>query len=191
MNALAPDDDYLSPGELRAAVDEFQGADWIRLRKIASIHAMKCKAEWQEILDEAMCRALDGTRKCRKNLSIIVFFDGAMRSIVSSWNKEAKTEPTEKAMPLLIETEEGRELTVDPPDSSTPDLELEVQEKLTELEELFEDDDEATMVLMGQQDNLSPSEIQELTGLNQTQYATVLRQLRRRCEKLQFGNVTS
>ena len=185
MNDLDSESNTLNPDEFRLKVDSLQDADWIRLRKIASIHAAKCNADWEDILNEALVRALDGRRKCKKDLSVIVFLDGAMRSIVNSWNKASKTTPTANAAQLYTDTDEGQELTIDhPPDNSTPDMIMEAQEMLDKFEALFEGDDEALMVLMGQQDDLPPDEIQELTGLDKTQYATVLRRIRRRFEKL-------
>jgi len=190
LNILDASCETLNPDETRVAIESLRDPDWLKLRKIASIHASRCKANWEDILNEAFCRALEDRRKCKKNLNIIVFLDGTMRSIANYRNKASKSDPLEHVIPIFKETDEGLVITVDLPDNCTPDNELEAQQTLESFEELFDGDDEATMVLMGHQDNLPPNEIQELAGLNKTQYATVLRRIRRRFEKLATEGAT-
>ena len=51
------------------------------------------------------------------------------------------------------------------------------------LEELFADDDEAQLILMGEMDELTAEEIREIGEIDATTYASARRRMRRRIDK--------
>jgi DNA-directed RNA polymerase specialized sigma24 family protein len=69
-------------------------------------------------------------------------------------------------------------------DLDTPLEILLAKETLQKFDDLFRNDENAQMVLMGKLDNLSAAEIQEVAGLSAVEYASLLRSIRRRYDKL-------
>lgn len=70
------------------------------------------------------------------------------------------------------------------PDMDTPDEILIAKQTLEKIDQSFNSDEKAQMVFMGQIDGLSPQGIQEVAGLGPVEYASTLRAIRRRIDKL-------
>lgn len=84
---------HFSKEEIADALHALPEAGWIRLRKIASAVARLYRLEWEELLQEAYVRALDGSRNCPRDVDIFKFFGDAMRSIASDTVKAARRHP--------------------------------------------------------------------------------------------------
>ena len=174
-----------TPDEIKEQLEKLSQADWFRLEKTADYLVWGLAITSDDLLNEIFCRTLEGARKCPHNVPIVVFLIGAMRSAVSSYLDKRKHDPLEQAIHSdSIDQEdsmlfEGNQFSLD-----TPDEIILAQQTLDRINELFKGDDNAQMVLMGQMDGYSPEEIQSLTGLNPTEYASTLRSIRRKHEKL-------
>ena len=188
MLANEPAKGTLSVGEVQAAIEALGDADWLRLRKAAAIYANRCnpRLDSDELLDEAFSRTLLNDRKCPEGLSMVVFLGGVMKSIVS------KGELRRNKKDALSHIDSSHCLTDDEmsfaiPTACSPAEELIAIETFEQALTLFENDEEASMVIMSKQDNMAPHEIQELMGINQTQYNTILRRISRKYSKLIQG----
>jgi DNA-directed RNA polymerase specialized sigma24 family protein len=175
----------LSMDELRLAIESFGEADWIRLNKIAKILANGRQITWEDLLQEAICRALSAVRRCPRDVAPTVFLGNAMRSIASASDKERPHDPLQIAESIHA-NDEGDEphpvMEIEDPKGSPEDFAI-AREALEEIDVLFANDEAAQLVIMGRIDGLSPEEIQEVAGLDRTGYATVLRRIRRHIEK--------
>jgi hypothetical protein len=96
----------LSGDELRLAIESFGDADWIRLNKIAQILAYGRQVTWQDLLQEAMCRALSGVRRCPRDVAPAVFLGNAMWSIASASDKERRHDPLQLAESIHVGEED-------------------------------------------------------------------------------------
>ncbi|MFZ2161892.1 MAG: sigma-70 family RNA polymerase sigma factor [Sideroxyarcus sp.] len=170
------------------SVDEFKGtlgslseAQRIRLGRSAEILCLGLGIEGQDLLHLAFCRALEGKRRCPRSLPIEVFIYGAMQSLVSAYIKMRKHDP----LHLTVQAaEEDDPIDIDDlrPSIDTPEEILLAKQTLDAIDKALQGDE--SMVVMAQLDGYSPQQIQETVGLNSTQYATALRAIRRKVDKL-------
>jgi DNA-directed RNA polymerase specialized sigma24 family protein len=83
--------------ELGAAVEKLSAADLLRLRSaaralVAGMGEKRRGETWEDLLQEAVVRSLAGSRKWPTEVDVKTFLIGTMRSIVSSWVKQAPAE---------------------------------------------------------------------------------------------------
>lgn len=175
----------LSTADLRAAFEAFGKVEIHRLKKAARFLGWRCRTDGDELLGEAVERALDGRRKCKKELDPLVFLVGAMKSIASEINKRRKQSPVQLGMA------ESSSPTQDLlPDDTSPENAIALKENqdhavrmVAKLEALFADDDKAQIILMGKMDELTVEEIREIGGMNMTTYASACRRMRRKIDR--------
>ena len=156
----------LSRAEATTAVRSLSAADKTALMKIARLYARKTPYDHEDLLQEALCRVLAGTRAWPRQVAALPFLWGVVRSIAWEW----KSEPIERA-----------------PEAADPDGEerraiagLDVAKILA----LFDDDPLAQAIVRGMMDGARGLELQELSGLDKTDYETKRTKIRRRIEKL-------
>ncbi|WP_421933939.1 hypothetical protein [Phenylobacterium sp.] len=138
--------------------------------------------EINDLINEAVLRALDGNRRCPRKTAPVIFLANAMRSIVSAERASVALHP--RTQSLSATGTEGP-FNVRSLDRNPEEMRLardEFVERLQALDTLFADDEEAQMIIMADIDGLDADAIRELTGLNSTQYATARRRIRRRIE---------
>ena len=172
----------LSTDEVREAITALTTADLIRLKRVGALYAVGVGVEGPEVLNEAVRRALDGTRNCPRDVPMPVFLVNVMRSMASSERTKAKEEPIMESMsstldagPAVLELPSERR--------NVEEMRLareDAEGRLRALEELFLDDDDAQLVLMGHIDEMSADEIRALGGWDEQAYATIRRRIRRK-----------
>lgn len=174
-----------TPNEIKDALEKLSQADWIRLERSADYLAWGLAITGDDLLNEIFCRTLEGKRKCPLDLPVVVFLIGAMRSEVSSYldkrNRDVlgqglDTDGSDQQDSMLFASKHY--------DLDSPEEILMAQQTLNRINALFHDDDNAQMVLMGQMDGLSPGEIRAITGLSPVEYASTLKSIRRKQDKL-------
>lgn len=174
----------LSREELEEAIYAFSDADWMRLRKAAQLYAVY-PVESEELVQEALCRALAGTRKCPKEVSVVRFVAEAIRSI--AYDELQKVEYQRDEVSVHDETIEN-------PDAITPqESRLTAEERIISNEqthgtenrllELFDGDEEAQLIVLGMLTETEGAELRELTGLDQTGFNSKRRYVRRKINK--------
>jgi DNA-directed RNA polymerase specialized sigma24 family protein len=156
----------LSPAEAEAAIRALTAADKIALMKIARLYAKKTPYDHEDLLQEAMCRVLSGVRAWPRDVEAVPFLWGVVRSIAWEWKKE---------LPEM------------PPDGGDPDGEerraiagLDVAKIIT----AFADDPAAQIIVRGMMEGARGQELQDLSGLDKTDYESKRTKIRRRIEKL-------
>ncbi|PKP68477.1 MAG: hypothetical protein CVT82_15170 [Alphaproteobacteria bacterium HGW-Alphaproteobacteria-4] len=157
--------------------------DHARLRKVA-MYCATGDLSADDLLQEAFCRALAGTRRCPRKVDVVRFLAEAIRSLAHGEREKLAALPkTERIDPNPVTGP-----AVDPP-SDRPDAEerLLIEEKnrkiLGGILGIFEDDPVATLIIEGIMDELSVDDMLELTGISKTAYDTKRKLIRRRVDK--------
>ncbi|MFM0258074.1 hypothetical protein [Paraburkholderia sediminicola] len=176
-----------STDELKSAVDTFSAGDWIKLGKAADALCWGLATEGKDLLQEALTRALAGKRRCPRSVPVMVFLINAMRSHQDAILRARGRDVLAQAITVDPDDEAHASLLDQQQDKATPDEILLANQTVAAIDEMFSDHEMAQMVMMGQADGLTPHEIQTITGLGPVQYASVLRLIRRRLDKLNIG----
>jgi RNA polymerase sigma-70 factor (ECF subfamily) len=156
--------------------------DLLRLKSIARIHARGLPPEvsWSDLLQEALARVLNGSRRVPDDVPIEVFLSGVMRSIRTEyWRRQRRDGRHWRA---------GQESDDDPatpgesePADAAPDPEraLLALQQLEAIATLFADDPVALQIIVGLGDGLSADEIRSACGLTKTEYDSARKRMRR------------
>jgi len=176
-------DDVLSIGEFRERIDLLTDADWMKLGRSAEYLGWGLAVEGKDILNIAICKALEGKRKCPSDTSTVVFICGVMQSLVSAYLKKRKRDPLAQSVELVKDGEVLEEIDLKS-NKDTPEEILIAKQTLKKIEYLLSGNETLEIVFMAQQEGYSPHEIQEITGLSEVQYASTLRNIRRKLNKL-------
>lgn len=171
----------VSTNEIVDALNRLSEADIRRLGMSARIRTIAHnELDWQDLLNDAIDRLLNGSRKWPQDVDLVTFLRETMRSIISDYRRGRRKRP------ILLETElqsgDGRAYDVveNTPDlSCNPERQASAAEILAKIEAVFKDDPEAMFVIAGKASGKSPTEIQEEADMNPTQYATTQRRIRR------------
>jgi RNA polymerase sigma-70 factor (ECF subfamily) len=159
--------------DIRRALAALSEPDLLRLQAIARL---RCRGlpglDWQELLHEAVLRALDGSRPWPPRVPLVAFLAGIMRSLRSDhWRRHRAG-----TAPLPAQAAEA----IDPP-SEAPDPEriVAAAQALAAIDRLFADDPAALAVILGLSQGLSAKEIRHRTGLSETEYESTRKRMRR------------
>ena len=178
--------DILTPSEMKSELNNFSEANWIRLGKISNALCWGLAIQGDDLLNEILCRTLEGKRNCPADVPVLVFLWRAMESHVSAYLKKRNHDALEQAIMTSEDDSENSNIVFDfQPSMDTPDEILLAKQTLEKIDQAFSGDEKAQMVLMGQIDGLSPHDIQELAGLSPVEYASTLRSIRRKLDKLE------
>ena len=176
---LPPSDD------VAAALCALTDADLLRLRALARLRARALPpggVGWPDLLQEAVLRALDGSRRWPPGVPLIAFMGGIMRSLCADHWRQCRREGTalSAAAGLMANTlEEVAESTPDHSPGSDPERSYASTQALASLDRLFADDSVALRVLAGLADDLPAAEIRLHYGLSEVEYDTARRRIRR------------
>ncbi len=184
--------DTLTVDELRASISSLTQADQIRLAKTARILCGGSGYALNDLVNEAAERALRGSRKCPRSVSVVTFLANAMKSIVSAEREAAESRP--KLISMSATGTEGLVLDVRDGSRNPEEVMLAVEDyeaRLKALDRMFSDDEEAQIVIMADIDGLSGEAIRDMQGWNERELATVRRRIRRRIEQAQHQGVLS
>jgi DNA-directed RNA polymerase specialized sigma24 family protein len=171
-----------SPEEIRAAIEAFTDVEWTRVRRAAEYWAYARRVEVDDLMQDALERALDGSRHCPTHVSVTAFLSGAMRSISSGERKERAGRRE-----VHLVAEDGR-LIFDPPDDrQTPAEAAESRQETARIKQtlldLFDGDLAAQTILEGDMDEMEGEELRGLTDLDVKGFASKRRLIRRRIDK--------
>ena len=174
-----------SIAEVVAALDALTPEDLLRLRQLAKLRSSALVVmDWEDLLNEAIQRALEGVRQWPRLVPFMAFMVQTMRSIASEERRERQANLTVSEVDLVSSDSSTLaldQLTVNEVD---PAREIEAREFLSNIESMFASDEDALAVLRGFALGLTPNEIRESNGLTATQYATTQRRIRRALARL-------
>ena len=172
--------------EIAEALRCLSDADMRRLERIARIRVIGLNAvDWQDLLNEAIVRLLDGSRRWPSEVPLVVFLRETMRSIASEYWRRLK-EPV-----VVSESEANTDRTTsdgvvgNAADWTTqPERRASADEILNQIVRGFAEDTDALHVIEGMASGKSPIAIQEAACMNPTQYASTQRRIRRRLSRM-------
>jgi DNA-directed RNA polymerase specialized sigma24 family protein len=175
----------LSRGELDSALLALTPDELLRLRAVSLRYAIPNVIEAADLFQESVARALDGSRRCPADISVVKFLAEAMRSIADGERDKLKNRYT--TMPLRSDYDHEGEV-LDPPDPSPGVEETVINEESVAITydkvlSLFQKGTPERDMVEGIMEGLSAEELRELLDLNKTAYNSMRRLVRRRINK--------
>ena len=171
--------DELSPDEVKAALNALTPPDIARLSEAAGFLCLINGLDQpDELIQEALTRALAGQRKCRRNLAFVPFLYGSMRSIAHAAAKAARRSLIDPFADLE-DAEEAEELRADAIDLVDPERLASGRDSLQKLNELFKDDEEVLIVMESMASGLKGEELRKSLGLSKTEHDTIRKRMHR------------
>lgn len=181
--------ELLSVTDLRAAFQSFAAADSLRLEKAGRYLGWKCRTDGGELLGEAVMRALNGDRRCPRQLPAVQFLIGVMKSLASEIIEKRKSDqlanPTNEnpLSPSGLLTCFATELPGPEELLLAKEEEEYMKAVVADIEALFVNDEQAQQVLMGEMIGMSAEEIRKHGSMDRSTYNTARRRIRRRIDK--------
>jgi hypothetical protein len=170
----------LNTGELREAVISLGKIDLIRLRRAGRLYAFGLDCEADDLLGDAITLALSGSRACPREMAVVPFLVGIMRSRASAIRASAER----KGIQVPLDDSRGERAVHDELTEATPHDLLErcdnYEARVNALEMLFAGDPDAQKVLEADLRELGKAEIMARLDIGSVQYATIRRRMRRR-----------
>ena len=192
------------PDEIRVAIEALTSADWARLRNYAAnrIRILGPKADGrsrEDLLQITLELLLDDTRRWdRTKVGFVPFMIRAMKSVSSNWARGYKPEET---LSLVLDAEKTNEdgetfrpIEYVEDENPNPEQRLVDEEQLQAdarrlkmIDELFEGDEGAQMVIEAWLDGYDPPGVRTLWELSQNDYDTIVRRIRRTIDRSGLG----
>lgn len=175
----------LSVAEITDGINNLSDADLMRIKRASQYLSYGGSRVPEELRQEAVKRAVDGTRKCPRHVGIAKFICRAMESIASSDRKAASRK---RMSPVTSEHNSGSASIPECHDPRlTPEDQILTQEAADEIRAallpLFQGDLVAQALVNGMIKGMEGLELREFVGLNEKAFATKRRLVRRRIDK--------
>lgn len=168
--------EHLSTSEIRTKLENLTEPDILRLGATGERYAWQCPMDGNDLLNEAITRALSGERKCGRDTPFIAFLVMAMKSIAFDERRKVNLIPIEEP---IDEDPAHDPLFSVASKEQTPLNAVETESEVDALYKVFRNDENVTMLLMGLHDGLSPEEICKLENWSIKTYNTIRKRLRR------------
>ena len=192
--------EFHNPEEFAAAMAALTCIEKIRLRKAQQIFARPPLAEGSDLLHELYARVFEGTRHWRVGEDVLGFAIGAMRSLADEANQKGRREqvtaspgtrqagePSVADLGLAnragVVDDVHRPITPEDNLMAADERRLIAAYRKTALEALA-DDETAQLLLEGMLEGIKGQALQELTGLDDTAFASKQKLVKRRLERL-------
>ncbi len=171
--------------DVAAALGLLSNAELMRLNALARLwtRGMPDTLSWADVLQEAIARALDGSRKWPPGVSILAFLSGVMRSICNDhWRHEVRESR------VLVRGADAADAPAGEVGAASPDPERVVAaaQALSDIHDLFAGDYAALKIITGLADGLTAAEICETYGLSEREYDTTRKRMRRALLRADF-----
>lgn len=172
--------DVATTKEVAEALRALSPADTARLELIAKLRARYAPGlDWRDLLNEALAKALDGTRRWPRRLSFMLFLRETMRSEASEYVRRHVARPVVNASDLMGEGDEPSPVELAASEAPDPERCAIARDEVARIAALFADDPPALAVITGLALGLSPEEVQQGASLSPTQYASAQKRIRR------------
>lgn len=173
----------LRPPSVAAALAALSDADLLRLKRFAELRSLRLPLlNWSDLLNEAIARALDGSRVWPADIDFMVFMLQSIRSLASEqWRRIERTPVIREAdLPPSDPTSTER-ATLDEVGRHelTPEREVLAERAVGDVMRIFHTDAQATAILEGLAEGESPADIQRRARMTPIQYASAQRRIRR------------
>ena len=171
--------DAFSPAEVKAALNALTAVDIARLNQAAEFFCVINGFDQpNDLLQEALTRALAGQRRCRRDLALVPFLYGSMRSIA---NAAAKASRRSRIDPFADpeDSDEEAELGAHAVELVDPERLAAARDALQKLNELFKDDEEILIFIEAMASGLKGRELRQSLGLSKTDHDTIRKRMHR------------
>ena len=164
--------------DVAAALAALSNAELLRLNALARLwtRGLPETLSWADVLQEAIARALDGSRRWPPGVPILAFLSGVMRSICDDhWRH------TVREARVIIRSGHAADTGVEEASAGHPDPErvLAAAQALSDIYDLFAGDNLALKVITGLADGLTAAEICDTYRLSEREYDTTRKRMRR------------
>jgi DNA-directed RNA polymerase specialized sigma24 family protein len=160
--------------EIEQALFDLKDADLLRLQRFARLRARLVPSMgWEDLLQEAIARLLDGRRKWPRSVKFVAFMRQTVRSIANEqWRRSQRApEHAEFNDEALVQKELQTALE--------PERAFVASNLLDEINAVFAADPGALAVLSGLAAGESPQEIRARSKMSKIQYASAQKRIRR------------
>ena len=186
-----PDGDRLSTAEIHNSVDAISDGDMARLIAAASGFSRLCGIDADDLLQEAFTRALDGRRTCARDVPLVDFICGVMRSLTSQENEARK----EGFRPVVL-TRDGEPFLPDvagnaPSPEQVAISAIDHKPLLDEISAAAAGDEQLQLLIEGIGEHMRGAELQDLLGVDEKGLAAVRKRLKRLLQNTQTKQVLS
>jgi RNA polymerase sigma-70 factor (ECF subfamily) len=164
--------------DVAGALVALSNADVLRLNTLARLwtRGMPETLSWADVLQEAIARALDGSRTWPPGVPLLAFLSGVMRSICDDHWRHVVREAKVIVRGTDAADARAEEVSVCHPD---PERVVAAAQALSDIYDLFAGDGAALKIITGLADGLSAAEICDTYRMSQREYDTTRRRMRR------------
>lgn len=153
--------------------------EFARLVSAAKGFSRLCGIGWEDLLQEAFTRALEGRRTCERGTALVPFICGVIKSFVSQENEARKDgfRPTvvmRNGEPIVPDAP-----AVDPSPERSAISAIDDRAVLAAIEAGAAGDEKLQLLIEGIYDEMRGTELQELLGVNEKGLAAVRKKFRR------------
>jgi RNA polymerase sigma-70 factor (ECF subfamily) len=166
-----------SAAAVSRALAALSDTDLLRLQALARLRARALPpgVGWEDLLHEALARALDGSRQWPPGLPLLAFLAGVMRSVCNElWRRRRQ-----EAELIIFDQDAGIDATEPVCPAADQERIVAAGEAIAALYRLFSGDNLAMRILAGLGQGLSAEEIRTLHGLSSVDYDSTRRRMRR------------
>ena len=171
---------HLSTDEVWAVIDSLSADDKTRLGRIERRHRGGTDFTDGELVHNAICSAIEGTRKCPRNTVVIAFLAETMRSLASHRRKRL-----ERQVSLTI-SDDGHEAGGRERDwpSGDPNAEEQLITKeavdvMAAIHDIFKEDEPAMLVLRGWAEGMRGKDLRHFASVDQAGLDYIIKRIRR------------
>ena len=156
------------------ALRRLSDSDLLRLEALARLRARGSPGGivWSDLLNEAIRRALDGSRPWPSGVPLLAFLAQIMRSI---WSELCRRDTLERRMALTDAAVFCRTET----NEIDPERVVAAAQALATIHKLFARDAAALNVIAGLADGRTAHEIRDIHGVSEAEYDTIRKRIRR------------
>jgi DNA-directed RNA polymerase specialized sigma24 family protein len=166
-----------SAAAVSRALAEMSETDLLRLRALARLRArgLPYGIDWSDLLNEALARALDGSRQWTQAVPFLVFLAGVMRSVCADVWRRRRREA--ELIAFGSSAEAGRADVACP--GADQERTLAACEAVAAIYRLFAGDLVVLRIISGLANGQSAEDIRVLHGLSPVEYHSARRRMRR------------
>jgi RNA polymerase sigma-70 factor (ECF subfamily) len=170
---LLVDTRVLRPSQTALALDLVSKTELLRLKAIARLHArgLPPDVNWEDLLQEAITRALLGSRLKPAGVSTVAFLAGVMRSLKSEHWRRVRSGREQRV-------EDSGLLEVRDP-APDPERQLSARQELAAIQRLFADDPLVLTIISGLAAGQSAEQIRSAHRISKTDYDSARKRMRR------------
>lgn len=160
--------------QVARALRRLTESELLRLEALARLRARGLPGgiAWSDLLNEAIRRALDGSRPWPPGVPLLAFLAQIMRSV---WSELCRRNTLERR----VAQTDASVLGGADGDWMDPERIVAAAQVLTAIHKLFAHDASALDVIAGLADGRSAQEIRELQGVSETEYDSIRKRIRR------------